>query len=154
MSNQISFALTSTVIAPFQPCKLLVAQLTADEFRVLCEGVTQNFCGHPVTLQHLASAGVELPEPQKGQFWDMRGIAIAARPKGGVRGAAEVEIDALSELEFCAFIVLDPSSEEEQLDFHDTLQEVLEEIEGFGINGVRPEVQQWFADVVSQCAVR
>lgn len=152
--NQISFALTSTVVAPFTPCKLLVAALTADEFRVLCEAVTANFCGHPTTLEKLASANLELPAPQKGQFWNMKGIALAARPKGGVRGAAEVELNALDQLEFCAFIALDPQSDEEALDFHDTMQEILEEIEGFGVSGIRPDVQQWFSDVVSQCAIK
>jgi hypothetical protein len=152
MSNQISFAITSTVVAPFQACKLLVAPLTTEQFKELCSLVAHNFCGHPVTLQKLQEAGVELPAAQKGQFWDMKGVAIAARPLGGVRGASEVQLSGLEELEFCAFCALDPQSEEEQSDLEYLLAKLWEDMEGFGT--IREEYKEWFADFTSQCAVK
>lgn len=150
--NKVSFALTSTVVAPFSPCKVVVAPLTTEQFKELCALVTHNFCGHPITLQKLQDAGVELPTAQKGQFWDMKGIALAARPKGGVRGSAEVELNALDELEFCAFAVLNADSEEEQADLDYLLAKLWDDMEGFG--SVRADYLEWFADFTSQCAIK
>jgi hypothetical protein len=95
--------LLSTVVAPsFKSATIKVTELTRDEFLLALAGVNVNLCGHPATIQVLRQHFPTLPEPQKA-FWQGDGIALAARPKGGVRGASvagdtPVTID---ELEFC-----------------------------------------------------
>ena len=82
----------------------------------------RNFCGHPATTDVLNASGLNIPSqlivtdsegnpvlnrfgsPQ-GQFWNGVGVAVAARPRGGVRAAAqtgdtEVSLDGLEFLQF------------------------------------------------------
>jgi hypothetical protein len=95
--------LLSTVVAPsFASAMITVTDLTRDEFLSHLAQVDVNLCGHPVTNQVLREVCRTLPEPCK-EFWQGDGIAIAARPRGGVRGArvngdAQVSLD---DLEFC-----------------------------------------------------
>jgi hypothetical protein len=95
--------LLSTVVAPsFRSATLRIEELTSEQFSELLAQVDTNLCGHPVTNQALRQIRPDLPEPQKA-FWQGDGIAIAARPKGGVRGAS-VTGDTpvtLDDLEFC-----------------------------------------------------
>lgn len=102
-----SIALTSTVVATdFQPKASVRYPLSEEAFKAICKHITSNYCGHPVTLQLLEDSGIQLPEAQKGKFWDGQGWAVAARPKGGTRGTShfgDTQVSALSELEFCIF---------------------------------------------------
>jgi hypothetical protein len=100
-----NISLTSTIVVPsFNHASMRIIALTKEQFLALLPQVTQNYCGHPLTMAVLKSECPSLPD-KNGQFWDGQGTAIAARPKGGVRNAAsvgdtEVTID---DLEFCKF---------------------------------------------------
>lgn len=105
MSNKI--VLTSTVVVPsFESQVVDVTNLTKEGFITMLSKVSENYCGHPITIGVLKKHCPTLPE-KNGQFWDGVGLALAARPKAGVRGAStngdtEVTID---DLEFCMFYV-------------------------------------------------
>lgn len=95
--------LLSTVVAPsFRNATITITELTQDEFLRQLSQVNVNLCGHPVTNQVLRDAYPALPEPKK-EFWNGDGIAIAARPRGGVRGASVNgdTVVTLAEMEFC-----------------------------------------------------
>ena len=101
------FTLVSTIVAPaFTDCTISVKALTAEAFADLLPHVTKNMCGHPLTIAALTEAFPNLP-PQERGFWDGRGVALAARPKGGVRGAVASGDTAVSlaDLEFVEFTV-------------------------------------------------
>jgi len=97
------YYLLSTVVAPsFKSARLEIRELTRDEFLARLKLVDVNLCGHPLTNQVLREVCPTLPEPQKA-FWQGDGIAIAARPRGGVRGASangDTKV-TLDDLEFC-----------------------------------------------------
>jgi hypothetical protein len=97
------YYLLSTVVAPsFKSARLEIRELTRDEFIARLGLVTTNLCGHPVTNRVLRDVCPTLPEPQKA-FWQGDGVAIAARPRGGVRGASVTGDTpvSLDDLEFC-----------------------------------------------------
>jgi len=106
--------------------KLICTPLTADEFVKTVKSAEEikNFCGHPKTTAALNESGLNIPpqltkkdkngEPilhpkfgtPQGEFWDGNGVAVAARPKGGVRSAAaqgDTEVSRLDDLEFLMF---------------------------------------------------
>lgn len=95
--------LLSTVVAPsFVTATITVTNLTRDEFLFHLTQVDVNLCGHPVTSRILREVCPTLPEQQKA-FWQGDGLAIAARPRGGVRGASvngDTQV-SLEDLEFC-----------------------------------------------------
>jgi hypothetical protein len=96
-------SLLSTVVAPeFVDCKICVEKLDVESFLELLTNAEQNFCGHPLTWGVLKQYVPELPDVERGTFWDGDGFAIAARPKGGRRGGQETEV-TLNDLEFCKF---------------------------------------------------
>lgn len=101
-------SLLSTIVAPaFTDCTIRVQALHRDEFLVLLAAAEQNYCGHPLTWAVLAPHTTDLPAAERGKFWDGTGIAIAARPKGGVRNATvngDTQV-TLADLEFCMFEV-------------------------------------------------
>ena len=100
----------------------------AVDFAGICEVINSadkinNFCGHPKTTELLKKSGLKIPEqlikkdksgkvvlnhfnkPQ-GEFWDGNGIAVAARPRGGVRASVQdgdTEVSSLEDLEFLQF---------------------------------------------------
>ena len=106
--------------------KLVCSPLTSNEFANLINSAENilNYCGHPETTNKLKESGLNIPDqlvkkdnngnvilhpkfktPQ-GEFWDGKGLAIAARPKNGVRNAAntgDTIINSLDELEFIKF---------------------------------------------------
>lgn len=95
--------LLSTVVAPsFRDAVLEITELTQENFLLLLAQVNVNLCGHPVTNQVLRDACPTLPEPKK-EFWSGDAIAIAARPRGGVRGASANgdTVVTLADMEFC-----------------------------------------------------
>jgi hypothetical protein len=80
--------LLSTVVAP----AFVAGQLTIVPVEITSDLLTQvhrNLCGHPPTLAALAEVCPTLPAPERGAFWDGEGLAVAIRPRGGVRGAAQ-----------------------------------------------------------------
>jgi hypothetical protein len=84
----MSTYLLSTIVAPsFESAVIDVIALSKEEFLELLQQVTDNLCGHPVTNAMLRAEHPSLPEPEK-RFWRGDGVAIAARPRGGVRGAS------------------------------------------------------------------
>jgi len=109
MDNKIT--LVSTVVLPRFPKEGEAFRLegfgpTREQVLNMLQRVEVNYCGHPATVEALKAICPDLPAPVKG-FWDGKGIALAARPKGGVRGAAasgdtQVTFD---DLEFVVFRV-------------------------------------------------
>jgi hypothetical protein len=83
-----SITLVSTVVAPTFARGVISIDKTVTDLTVILPHVTRNLCGHPLTNEVLKSIHTDLPAPEKG-FWDGKGIALAVRPKGGVRGAAQ-----------------------------------------------------------------
>jgi len=83
--------------------------------------ITKNYSSHPVTSKILRENGVVVPDQEltadgKNKFWDGNGYALAARPRGGVRAAAQVgdtQISSLDELELILFIIVDEENLEE-----------------------------------------
>lgn len=101
------YTLCSTVVVPsFCSQTLRVEALTPEQFRELLSGVTRNLCGHPVTNAVLCAECPTLPGFEKA-FWNGEGVALAARPRGGVRGASQSGDTQVtfSDLEFCKFWV-------------------------------------------------
>lgn len=99
----MSVYLLSTVVAPsFETATIHVVEISQEEFLADLPKIDVNLCGHPVTNQVLRAACPSLPEPEK-KFWQGDGIAYAARPKGGVRGAQQTGDTqvSLDDLEFC-----------------------------------------------------
>jgi hypothetical protein len=101
--------LVSTVVLPRFPgagesFRLEGFGPTREQVQNLLQRVEVNYCGHPATVEALRSVAPDLPDPVKG-FWDGKGIALAARPKGGVRGAAATGDTQVSfeDLEFAVF---------------------------------------------------
>ena len=96
--------LCSTVVVPtFANATVRIEPLTADEFRALLPHVQHNLCGHPVTQAVLTAEYPGLPQAEKA-FWNGDGVALAARPRGGVRGGAAGDTQvAFTDLEFCKF---------------------------------------------------
>lgn len=95
--------LLSTVVSPtFGSGRLEITGLDLDTALECLSQVTDNLCGHPVTNAVLKDVVPELPEPKR-EFWRGDGIAYAARPKGGVRGAGQAGDTqvTLDDLEFC-----------------------------------------------------
>jgi len=95
--------LLSTVVAPsFRSATLRIEELTCEQFAELLAQVNTNLCGHPATNAVLRQIRPDLPEPVKA-FWQGDGVAIAARPRGGVRGASVVGDTpvSLDDLELC-----------------------------------------------------
>ena len=103
---------------------LVCTPLTSEQFAEVINSADEvrNFCGHPATTNVLNASGLNIPaqlvvtdsegnpvlnrfgSPQ-GQFWDGVGVAVAARPRGGVRAAAQTgdtEV-SLNDLEFLQF---------------------------------------------------
>lgn len=101
-----SITLCSTVVVPsFDDAMVTIRKMTKKEFVAALKKVTRNLCGHPVTSAVLRAACPTLPESERA-FWNGDGIAIAARPKGGVRNGRENEAQiTIDDLEFCKFIV-------------------------------------------------
>jgi len=99
-----TYTLCSTVVAPsFRSSTIHVEGLTPEQARQLLALVNRNLCGHPVTSAVLSSEITTLPTAEKG-FWDGTGKAIAARPRGGARGASSGDTQVtFSDLEFCKF---------------------------------------------------
>lgn len=99
----MALTLLSTVVAPaFVAGRLELRPLGADALCVKLQEVTRNLCGHPVTNEVLRRLAPDLPEAERG-FWDGSGLAIAVRPRGGVR-ASTTEGDTavtLADLEAC-----------------------------------------------------
>lgn len=79
--------LVSTVVAPvFADGRLVMSAVTPSDLPALLSAVKDNYCGHPITDAVLRAIYPELPEPVRA-FWNGEGIALAVRPKGGVRQA-------------------------------------------------------------------
>jgi hypothetical protein len=99
----------STVVVPsFDNANVVIRRITSEkELANLLSRASRNLCGHPATNAVLKSICPELPEPERG-FWDGVGFAIAARPKGGVRGSKsegkDVEVTSFDDLEACLFV--------------------------------------------------
>lgn len=59
--------LLSTVVAPgFRRGRLVIEPLTEEELELALQGVTQNFCGHPLTDGYLRTLAPDLPAPVRG----------------------------------------------------------------------------------------
>jgi hypothetical protein len=87
MTNQIT--LVSTVVAPkFGNGRLELTAVDREYLLTLLPCVTRNLCGHPVTDTVLRQECPTLPEPERA-FWNGEGLALAVRPRGGVRGARQ-----------------------------------------------------------------
>jgi hypothetical protein len=101
---------------------LVCTPLTSEQFVSLVKNAEiKNFCGHPATTEILNNSGLNIPDqiiqlnpdgsPKKnshgfpqGAFWNGVGLAVAARPKGGVRAAVhDTLVNNLDELEFLQF---------------------------------------------------
>jgi hypothetical protein len=84
--------LLSTVVAPVFETGTITMQKISTRMsaggKKYLDIVKKNFCGHPLTNDVLKSIRPDLPEPVSG-FWDGEGWALAIRPKGGVRAAAQ-----------------------------------------------------------------
>ena len=78
--------LISTVVAPtFKSGTLTVTEVTRDVESLLSK-VTSNLHGHAATVAVLKEIMPTLPEAVRG-FWDGSTLALAVRPRGGVRAA-------------------------------------------------------------------
>jgi hypothetical protein len=85
----MNITLLSTVVAPsFEAGLLSVTPVEPAELPGLLPQVTRNLCGHPVTNGVLQEVYPDLPAPEKA-FWTGDTVGLAARPKGGVRGASQ-----------------------------------------------------------------
>ena len=84
-----NITLLSTVVAPtFQSGELSIIAVGKEELPDLLGRVNRNLCGHPITNKVLREVCPTLPE-NKREFWDGHSLALAARPKGGVRKSSE-----------------------------------------------------------------
>lgn len=104
---------------------LICTPLTSDEFAEVIINANEvvNFCGHPATTKLLKDSGLAIPDQllqynadgstkinlqggSQGAFWNGQGIAVAARPKGGVRASTatgDTLVSSLNQLEFLQF---------------------------------------------------
>ena len=125
MKNIINIVSTALVADWTIKGSLVCTPLTAKEFSASINRADQinNFCGHPATTKLLNEGGLSIPPqllvyeadgttPKKnaqgfpqGAFWNGQGVAVAARPKGGVRGAqtGDTVVSTLEQLEFLQF---------------------------------------------------
>ena len=81
--------LISTVVAPtFKSGTLTVTEVNRDveSLESLLSKVTFNLHGHAATVAVLKKIMPTLPEAVRG-FWDGNTLALAVRPRGGVRAA-------------------------------------------------------------------
>jgi len=79
--------LVSTAVVPaFAHGQLTVVpvELNAD----MLSQVGRNLHGHAATVACLRDLAPDLPQAERG-FWDGTGLALAVRPRGGVRGAGQ-----------------------------------------------------------------
>lgn len=84
--------LLSTAVVPhFEAGLLRVEPLDPQHLPTVLRRVTRNLCGHPATIAMLRELCPTLPEPERG-VWDGTGIAVAVRPRGGVRGGGDVQV--------------------------------------------------------------
>jgi len=124
--NKINLVSTVLLASWDRPGSLVCTPLKSEEFLSILNDADEviNFCGHPITTVKIREAGVTIPDqlmqldkdgevkinnftkkPQ-GAFWDGHGVAVAARPKAGVRGSAaagDTNVSSLDELEFMRF---------------------------------------------------
>ncbi len=81
--------LVSTVVAPvFKSGMLELTEVDRNYLLVLLPRVTRNLCGHPITDSVLRALCPALPQPERA-FWNGEGLALAVRPRGGVRAARQ-----------------------------------------------------------------
>jgi hypothetical protein len=102
--------LISTIVCPtFQLGTLRVGRPITDPelLRKLLSHVWRNFSGHPKTTAVLRTVYPEIPDKDElHKFWTGTGVAIAARPRGGVRNASQngdTEV-TISDLEIVPFV--------------------------------------------------
>ena len=85
----MDITLLSTVVAPsFEDGRLTITSLLREDTIIAAlAAVTRNLNGHPLTDAALRAVCPSLPAPERA-FWDGSTLALAVRPKGGVRAAA------------------------------------------------------------------
>lgn len=84
-----TITLLSTVVAPaFAQGSIDISPVDAEQLPALLAQVSRNLCGHPVTDTVLRAIYPALPALVR-EFWDGRGVALAVRPRGGVRGSTK-----------------------------------------------------------------
>jgi len=126
MNKKINIVSTALVADWSLKGSLICTPLSADEFVAIVGNAKEleNFCGHPETTKTLNDSGIKIPaqtmrldsegnsilhpkfKTPMGDFWDGKGIAVAARPRGGVRNTSvegDTKINSLDNLEFLMF---------------------------------------------------
>jgi len=97
------YKLLSTPLVPNMPgCTEItvhVTRLNEQDFLEKLALVQENYHGHEPTVALLREKFPALPPTRRGEFWDGDGDAIAARPKGGVRGGGDKPV-TWEDLEF------------------------------------------------------
>lgn len=84
--------LLSTAVVPrFEAGTLRVEPVDLADLPAILRRVTRNLCGHPATNDVLKTLCPTLPVPERG-FWDGTGVAVAVRPRGGVRGGHQSDV--------------------------------------------------------------
>lgn len=100
-----SITLVSTVVAPvFASGRLHLEVVDRNYLLQLLPLVSRNLCGHPITDSVLRAVCPSLPQPERA-FWNGEGLALAVRPRGGIRNArAEGDTEVtLAEVEAVLF---------------------------------------------------
>lgn len=92
--------LLSTAVAPKFVSGDLHLMPVADLEEAL-RHVKRNLHGHMPTILALRKLCPDLPDPVR-EFWDGTGLALAVRPRGGVRGGGDVEL-TINDLE-CVYV--------------------------------------------------
>lgn len=103
MKNRVT--LVSSVVVPrFETGRIELLRIDTPRIKLTAflRDVAKNFHSHPATVRALKSICPGLPDAERG-YWNGEGWALAVRPRGGCRRAADNDV-ALSDLEAVLYV--------------------------------------------------